>query len=190
MKLGLACFVLALVAFSGSLAQAGIDFTPVVTQREQAGITFQVLNFKQDGRTITYEQPRGWAPAGGAARIRFTPPKLNQAYAEIEQTPLAAPQPFDDETKKALREKALASLPEGHQNATIVSEAMNPVVINQNQTYEVVIAYHAFGQDFATGIVYMNLPDTQVRFRSVARKADFEKVHPLFRASLFSWQWK
>ena len=171
-------------------ARAAIDFTPTVTQREQAGITFHVLNFKEKGRTITYEQPRGWTPAGGAASIRFTPPKLNQAFAEIDQVALAAPQNFDDDIRKALREKALAALPEGHQNATIVSEEMNPVVINQNHTYQVIISYQAFGQEFMTGVLYMNLPDTQVRFRTVARKPDFEAVHNAFRASLFSWQWK
>lgn len=180
----------ACVALVAATARAGIDLTPTVTQREQAGITFQVLNFQEKGRTITYEQPRGWTPTGGAASIRFTPPKLNQAFAQIDQMALPAPQNFDDETRKVLREKALATLPEGHQNATVVSEEMNPVVINQNHTYEVIISYQAFGQEFMSGVIYMNLPDTQVRFRTVARKPDFEAVHPLFRASLFSWQWK
>ena len=56
--------------------------------------------------------------AGGAGRIRFTPPGLNQAFAEIDQVPLPAPQNFDDETKKALREKALGSMPPDSQNPT------------------------------------------------------------------------
>ena len=171
-------------------AYAGIDFTPTVTQREQAGISFQVLNFKENGRTITYEQPRGWTPAGGGAHIRFTPPGLNQAFAEIDQVPLTAPQNFDEPTTKALREKALVSVPPDSHGVTVASEEMNPVVLNKNQTYEVIISYQAFGQEFMSGIIYMNLPDTQVRFRTVARKPDFQNVHDAFRASLFSWQWK
>ncbi len=39
-------------------------------------------------------------------------------------------------------------------------------------------------------ILYLNLPDTQLRFRTLARKEDFEKVHAAFRGSVFSWQWK
>lgn len=182
--------VAAALAASMTAASAALDFTPTVTQREQAGITFQVLNFKENGRTITYEQPRGWTPAAGGGRIRFTPPGLNQAFAEIDQVPLPAPQNFEEAAIKALREKALASVPADSQNVTLVSEELNPVVINKNHTYEVVISYQAFGQEFMSGIIYMNLPDTQVRFRTVARKPDFENVHPVFRASLFSWQWK
>ena len=63
------------------------------------------------------------------------------------------------------------------------------MVLNQNHTYEVIVSYQAFGQEFMMAVIYMNLPDTQVRFRSVARKDDFEKVHTAFRRSLFSWQW-
>ena len=188
MKIGSLTLLLSVVAIFS--AQAGIDFTPVLTERTRAGIKFPQLNFKENGRVIMYEQPRGWAYTGSSAQIKFTPPDLTQAQAEIDQTPLPAPQNFDEPTVKALREKALASLPEGSQNVAIVSEQADPVLVNNNHSYEFIISYQAFGQEFMTGIVYVNLPDTQLRFRSVARKADFEKVHPAFRGSIFSWQWK
>ena len=181
---------LVLAAAGITVAKGAIDFTPTVTERKQAGITFQQLNFKEKGRVITYEHPRGWAYAGGGGGIKFTPPGLTQAYAAIEQTPLAAPQNFDEEVKKALREKTLASIPPDSQSVTLVREEADPVVVNDNHSYEVVVSYQAFGQEFMTGVIYVNLPDTQLRFRTVARKADFEKVHAAFRRSIFSWQWQ
>ena len=174
----------------GASARAAVDFTPTLTQREQAGITFQVLNFKENGRTIAYEPPRGWSYSGSGPRIRFTPPKVNQAFSDVDQVPLQKPQNFDEETKKALQQSTLTSVPAGSAAAGVVSETANPVMLRDNHSYEVIVSYQAFGQEFVMAVIYVNLPDTQLRFRTVARKPDFEAVHNAFRASLFSWQWK
>ena len=183
--------VLALFCAVASLAHAGIQFNPrVIETTTPMGFKAQYLTFSENGRSITYEPPTGWTPGGGGAAIKFTPPNLTQAVAEIDQAPLAAPQNFDEETKKALRDKTLAAVPRDSQNLAVVSEELNPVVLNHNHSYEVIISYQAFGQDFMMAVIYMNMPDTQVRFRSVARKDDFETVHTAFRRSLFSWQWQ
>lgn len=184
-----ALLLLIIAAFIDTV-RAAIDLTPTTTERKQAGVTFQELNFRENGRRITYEQPRGWTYSGGGPRIRFVPPESTQAYAEIDHVPLPAPQNFDEPTKKALQQQTLASVPPDSQNVAFVAEALNPVVLNQHQSYEVTISYQAFGQEFMAGVIYVNLPDTQLRFRTVARKADFEKVHTAFRRSIFSWQWR
>jgi len=169
---------------------AGIDLTPVPGERVLEGIKFPQLNFQQNGRRITYEQPRGWTYAGGGSRISFTPPDAPQAQAEINQSPLPAPQSFDEETMKLLRAKTLAAVPPDSQNTVLVSEEKNPLRIANHETYAVTVSYSAGGQEFMTSILYLNLPDTQLRFRTTARKGDFEKVHGAFRGSNFSWQWK
>src|SRR3954454_16295000 len=51
--------------------RGAIDFTPITTERVLAGVTFTELNFSDDGRRITYEQPRGWTSSGGGPSIRF-----------------------------------------------------------------------------------------------------------------------
>ena len=183
--------VLALLCAGVASVHAAIEFKPHVTEATTPmGFKAHYFTFSEKGRAITYEAPRGWTHSGGGASIKFTPPGLTQAVAEIDQVPLSAPQNFDDETKKALREKTVASVPPDSQNVTAVSEELDPVVLNNNHTYEVVISYQAFGQEFMMSAIYMNMPDTQVRFRTVARKADFEAVRALFRRSLFTWQWK
>lgn len=173
-----------------NVSRAAIDFTPVPTEFMFSGVKFQQLLFKDNGRTVSYTQPRGWSYSGGAAKIRFTPPDVPQAQAEIEQSPLQAPQKFDDETKKALQQKTLAALPPDSANVTVVSEEMNPLLVNGNDTYAITVAYQAYGQEFVTSVLHLNTTDTQLRFRTTARKADFEKVHAAFRGSVFSWQWK
>jgi hypothetical protein len=181
---------LLLAAGVSASAQGGIDFTPAVGERELAGIKFPQLYFKDNGRTVIYEHPRGWSYSGGGPRIKFTPPELTQAFAEIDQVPLTAPQNFDEPTVKALRAKTLSLVPPDSQSVVIVSEQPDPVLVNNNHSYEFIVSYNAFGQEFMMGVVYVNLPDTQLRFRTTARKPNFQTMHDAFRGSIFSWQWK
>jgi hypothetical protein len=175
--------------FVTSTCLAAIDLDPVPGERILDGIKFPQLSFKQDGKKIVYEQPRDWTYSGGGGSIKFTPPHLAQAQAEIDQSPLQKPQNLDEETVKALQAQVLASVPPNSQKVTLVSEEKNPLLINNNETYAVTISYIAFGQEFQRSVLFLNLPDTQVRFRVTTRKADFEKVNRAFRGSLFSWQW-
>lgn len=184
-------FSFALITLACTLrAHASIDFSPVTSERKLSGFTFQQLNFSHNGRRVTYEQPPGWSYSGGGPRIKFVPPSVTLAHSEIDQMPLSAPITLDEDTKKVLQQRALASVPPDSQDVVLVAEMPDPVLVNNNHTYEVTVAYKAFGQEFMTGIVYLNLPDTQVRFRTVARKEDFEKLHNAFRGSIFSWQWQ
>jgi hypothetical protein len=171
-------------------ANAAIEFSAVEQERSLEGIKFKLLFFKDNGKTIWYQPPRGWTVSGGGGGLKLTPPSLPQAQGEIAQSPLPAPQAFDAEVMKALQQKTLANLPAGSEKATVVSEEKSPVTINGHQTYAVTVSYHAFGQDFLMSVLYLNLPDTQLSFRAVARAVDFEKVQGAVRGSLVSWQWR
>lgn len=178
-----------LLALLVATAQASVDLTPIPGERVLAGIKFQQLIFQEKGRKITYEQPRGWKYSGGGASIKFSPPELANAEAEIDQTPLQAPQNFDEKTMKALEEQVLSSVPANSQNAALVGTEKNPVTVNRHETFEVVVAYQISGVEFQRSVLFLNLPDTQLRFRVTARKQDFEKIHKAFRGSIYSWQW-
>ncbi len=173
-----------------SRAHAGIDFTPTAGERTLEGIVFKQLVFHQNGRPITYEQPRGWTFSGGGNGIKFSPADVSQAQAFIEQVPLAAPLVMDDATVAKLREQAMATVPNGAQNVVLVSEEKNPLPIHQRETYAVTISYDFYGEVYNTSVLFANLDDTQLRFRTVARKADFENVRRAFRASLFTLSWQ
>ncbi|HEY1583815.1 MAG TPA: hypothetical protein VGF73_12030 [Chthoniobacterales bacterium] len=177
------------VAFLAS-ARAGVDFTPEAGERTLEGVVFKQIVFHQDRHRISYEQPRGWSYTGDAGSVRLTPPGVSQARATIEQSPLPAPEVFDDATTTRLRQQVLALAPSGAQNVTVVSEEKNPLRINQQDTYAVTVAYSFYGQDYELCEIFADLKDTQLRFRTVARKTDFEKMNRAFRASLFTLAWQ
>jgi hypothetical protein len=180
--------ILFLAFLSG--ARAGVDFTPTEGERVLEGIVFRQILFHQDGHTIAYEQPRGWTFTGNAGTIKLNPPNVSQAQAVMEQSPLSAPQTLDDATTAQLRRQVLASVPNGAQNVALVAEEKNPLRINQRDTYAVTVSYNFYGQDYELSVLFANLADAQLRFRTVARKADFEQVHRAFRASLFTLSWQ
>lgn len=169
---------------------ASIDFTPGHGERVLEGIKFPELYFHENGRKISYEQPRGWSYTGDSSRIRFIPSGVEQAFGEMAQAPLSAPQNFDESTTKALQERALQAVPADSQDVTLVSAEKNPLMINQHETFEVTIAYQLYGERYHRSMLFMNLSDTQLLFAFVARKSDFDKLHAAFRGSLCSLQWR
>jgi hypothetical protein len=185
-------FLTAVIASSAVLpCSAGpIDFTPTMGQRELENVIFPQIIFHQDGHAISYEQPRNWTFTGGAAQIKLTPPDISQAQATIEQVALPTPQTFDEATTTALRQIVLGSIPGGAQNAKVMAEEPNPVLINQRASYAITANYNYFGQDYAVSVLFANLGDTQLRARLVARKSDFNALQRAFRGSLFSLHWE
>jgi hypothetical protein len=177
-----------LLAAACATAQAAIEFSSKEEEGSLEGVKFRLLFFKENGKTIGYQPPRGWTVSGGGAGLKMMPPNLSQAQGEISQSPLPAPQVFDEKTTKALQEKALASVPQSSEKVTLVSDEKSPLKISGNETYGVTIAYSAFGQEFMMNVLFLNLPDTRVCFRTTALKRDFEKVHGAMRGSLLSWQ--
>lgn len=171
-------------------ARAGVNFTPTKGERELEGMLFRQTVFHQDGRPITYEPPRGWRLTGDAAGVKQTPPDVSQAQAVIEQSPLPAPQILDEALMTQMQRRVLESVPEGSVNPALVSQEINPLPINRHQTYAVTVSYNFYGQDYMMSVLFANLPDTQLRFRTVARKEDFPKVHRAFRASLYTLGWQ
>jgi hypothetical protein len=182
-------FLILLVSALSLNANAAIEFSTTEQERSLEGVKFKVLYFKDNDKTILYQPPRGWSVIGTGATIKLAPPSLSQAQGEIEQSPLPKPQLFDPETIQALQQKALASVPAGSTKAAMVSDEKSPLAVNGHDTYAVTVSYQAFGEEFMMSVLYLNLPDTQVRFRAVARKQDFGQVHGAIRASVISWQW-
>jgi len=182
--------VLLLFGASVSSGWCGIDFTPGIGERVLEGIRFTELYFHENGRQISYEQPRGWTYTGDSSRIRFIPPNLQQAFGEMAQAPLPTPQNFDEPTMKLLQERVPQSVPPDSRDVSVVAAEKNPLMINQHDTFEVTVAYQLYGEQYRRSMLFMNLPDTQLTFSFVSRKVDFDKLHQAFRGSLCSLQWR
>lgn len=181
---------LAAIAASSSTRAGTIDFTPTDSQRVLEGMTFPQILFHQDDHQISYEPPRGWSYSGDTSRLKLSPPGLTQAQAIVEQNLLPSAQPLDESMKQQLANRVIASVPGEARNIQLLGAETNPVRINQQESYEVFAAYSYFGQDYEVSVIFANIGDLQLRFRFVARKADFETLHRAFRASLFSLHWR
>ena len=150
-----------------------MDFTPVSGERTLEGIVFKQLLFHQDGRTISYEQPRGWTVTGDAQSLKLTPAGVSQAQASMEQAPLSEPQVLDAATTAKLASQVLASVPNESKDVTLMAEEKSPLRINQQETYAVTVSYTFYSQDYALSVLFANLPDTQLRFRVVRAESRF-----------------
>ena len=182
--------ILTLAATLGTAFAGPIDFTPTEGSRTLEGVVFKQLRFHQDGHAITYEPPAGWKYNGDAGGMRLAPPDISQAQVTVQQVPLPAPQVFDEATTKQLQQLVLSSAPGGALNIAILAEEQSPLRIHLEETYGVTIGYNFLGQEYAANVLFANLGETQVRFRTVARKDDFEKVWRAFRGSLFTLAWE
>lgn len=181
--------ILLFVTAALTVRGGGLDFTPNATEFVGEGIKYQKLTFRKDKQLVEYYPPPGWTFLGSAERIQLRPPKKNFAEAVIEAVPLSTPQPLDEKITKALAQQFLSAVPDGSQFVTVVTEEQNPVLLNENPTFEVTASYQLMGEKFLTSALFSNLADTQLIFRLSARKDDFQALHFEFKRSISSWHW-
>jgi hypothetical protein len=181
--------LVALFLTIGLTAKSGVDLTPFANEYISEGIKYQRLIFREEKRRVEYNPPPGWSFHGSAERVQLTPVHKPFAEALIEAVPLAAPQPLDEKAMKALEQQFIASLPSDSQFVMVVSEERNPVLLDGSPTFEVTVSYELIGEKFLKSALFVNLTDTQLIFRLVARKDDFEALHSEFKRSILSWHW-
>lgn len=171
-------------------AQAALDLNPALQEYTAEGITFRQLCFKDGERTVKYEVPNGWAYVALGAQLRLTPAKFERAFALLSAAPGATAQQFDAKAVEAAQKAFAASLPPTAQDVKILAEELNPLVLNGGvNTYEITATYKVSGDALITSVLFANAAEAQLNFRLTARKADFAKLHNVFRSSLLSWQW-
>jgi hypothetical protein len=177
-----------LIAASGN-ARAGINFTPTINRYTSEGAEYATAQFKDDQKLVSIGIPRTWNCRGNAARLQLVPP--NQAFAEgvVEEIATKGPRQFDEASVKVLEQSVLASLPPGSQSPSVISRQENPVLLNQNPSYEFVLSYQNLGQAFLRSVIIVNCPDRQLVFKFSAPKAAFADLNRSFRQSICSWEW-
>ncbi len=177
--------VLALLACSAS---AKLDLTPGESEKELDGAKVHQLVFLDGAQRITYAPPRGWQYSGGGNRLGLRPASVPDAEASISVVDLPEPQPFDTATTKKLTAAAMAMLPRGAANISVVSEDKNPVRIEQKETFLIVLQYDAFGVSYARSILFVNRKNEQLQFQLTAPRARFTQLQKEFLSSHFSWE--
>jgi hypothetical protein len=170
-------------------ARADLQFMPKLSEYELEGVKFKQLAFSDgNGKDVTYQQPTDWSYSGSAAKLTLHPPNKSQAEGTITKIPLSQPGGFDDQSIKQLTTEALASVPKGSTNITLVSQEKNPVFIGRKETFLVTFSYTFYGENYERSIMFLNRGSEQVRFQFVSRAADFKDLQRAFLASQFTWR--
>ena len=182
--------VVAVLLFAAAVsARADVDFTPTVSRYFNEGAEYSNASFKDDKRSVTIILPRLWTCRGDSARLQLRPPNQNFAEGVIEAVQTKGVMPFDEANLKALEQQVLNSVPAGGQHVTLVSQQANPIILDQNLSYEFVVAYQTLGQTFQRSVIFVNCPGKQLIFRFSAPKSVFDDLFRSFRQSLTSWNW-
>lgn len=170
-------------------AEAAVDLTPTVSDHVEEGIPYKILTFKQPNGSITFIPPARWAFRGSSDRLVLTPPEKSFAEGVIQAVSPAAAQAFDEPRVRALEQQVLGGLPPGSQLLEVLSRDQNPVQLNGNQSFGLLVAYDALGRKFHRNVIFVNTPETQYVFRFTAEKAEFDALNAVFRRAVISWRW-
>ena len=184
--------VIAALCLTLRLAMAGnsVEFSAALQAFTGEGVTYHRLVFKDEKRAIYYQPPANWKVNASENQVTFVPPEKSFAEAKITSVALDKPVVLDERAAAAFKDQVLAALPTGNQQATVVKQEQNAVLINNNATAEVVVTYDAFGQSFQRGVFLLSTPGNQVRFQFTARKADFDPLYRIFHSSILTWEWQ
>jgi hypothetical protein len=175
-------------AFFCGTAHADLLLTPRVVEFKGDGATFKRLEFSDDAKTVTYQSPRGWDFSGSATRLTLRPTGKAQAEATITRVPLPQPGSFDEESLKKLVSDAVALVPKGSENISVVSQEKNRVMIEYKETYLITLSYTFYGQKYGRSILFLNRGNEQIRSQLTCPAADFDELHRAFFRSQYTWQ--
>jgi hypothetical protein len=175
-------------AFFIASARAELQLTPKVVEYKADGAILKHLEFSDGGKTVTYQSPRGWDCTGSASQLTLRPPNKAQVEATVTRVPLSQPGSFDEESLKKLVSDAVALVPKGSENVSVVSQEKNPLLIQGKETFLITLSYTFFGQKYGRSILFLNRGNEQIRSQLTCRAADFDELHRAFFHSQLSWQ--
>lgn len=168
---------------------AGISLTPVANEFVSEGIKYTQLTFKDGDRRINYEPPALWTYRMSGDRLLLIPKNSDRAEAAIQALPLSRPPAFDKPMIEAVKAQFLSTIPPGAQSFVMVGETENAIPIKGNPNYEFTATYKDLGMEFMRRTLYVNAGETQLVFKFSAPRGEFEKLYPVFRVSILSWEW-
>jgi hypothetical protein len=170
-------------------ARADLHLAPRISGAWADGAKITFLAFSDgSGKDVTYSPPTGWEYSGITSRFTLHPPGKTQAEGTVSRISLNQPVVFDDETMKKLTAEALASVPQGSTNVTLVSQEKNPLLIGRKETFLVIISYTLYGDNYKRSLMFLNRGNEQVRFQFVSRAVDFKDLQAAFQRSHFTWR--
>jgi hypothetical protein len=179
--------LLLLLLVAGS-ARAELRFSFRLQETELDGVKLRQLVFSDGGKLVTYGPPRGWQYFGEDDRLRLLPPAGQPGEAVVTRARLVQPQAFDEPTMKRLTDEVVASVPNGAKRVTVVSQQKNPLLIEQKETYLVIVSFELYGTPQGRSVLFLNRQGEQLQFQLTCPQAKFADLQKQFFGSQFSWQ--
>jgi hypothetical protein len=167
---------------------AQLDLSPQLQISELEGVRTEITAFRNGTDLVTWQPPHHWRLSGGGRQVTLSPPNTAHADAMVEIVDLAAGPVLDQAFARSLKEQVVRSLPREVTELQWAEDEANPLLMNQHPTYKVTLSYTLFAQRYTKAMWVCNFAAQQLRFHFTARAADYEKLHELFRQSLYTWQ--
>jgi hypothetical protein len=184
------CALAAVLAFALGTARAEINLTPQYSVRELEGCKFPQLEFRDSGKKITYEAPKGWqAVVRDSQTLALVPPGREMVSAKIKFLPTPGILVLDEAQLKYFKDTAGQLLPAESRIMADPTITPNPLSFDGHPTCEIDIYFVLHSQRMRMSVLFVDLGGTQLRFSLISRPADFDELHKAFSESWYTWQW-
>lgn len=182
----------ALLGASLTLPAPGmLEFAPeFVTTKLEGGFQNLEVMLRDGSSRVVYCPPAGWKAEPGARYLRFRPPGVSLADLTIEAEKAPAGRVLDAAAAERCRAWLKASVPSESSNVVAEADESNPGAVANCPTFGTTVAYTSGGTRYRKRTIFVFAPDSEIHFTTVARVADFDRLYPAVRRSLFSWRWE
>jgi hypothetical protein len=182
--------VIAVLLCTLGAARAEIDLRPEPSVRELEGCKFSQLEFRDNGKKITYEPPKGWKyVAHDQNTLALVPPGKDMVSAKIKFIPTPGTLVLDEVQLKRFKDTASQLLPPESKIMTEPTIIPNPLSFNDHPTCEIDILFALHSQRLRMSVLFVDLGGSQLRFSLISKPGDFDDLHKAFQESWYSWQW-
>jgi hypothetical protein len=168
-----------------------VEFAPeFVTTEIEGGVQVLEVALRDGAARVLYCPPANWKAEPGERSLRFHPPGVSLADLTIEAEKAPAGRALDAAAAERCRAWLKDSVPRESSDVVVEADESNPGSVADCPTFGTTLVYSHGGIRYRKRTVFAFAPDSEIRFTTVARVADFERLYPAVRRSLFSWRWE
>ena len=182
-------FLAGLLAMTSTLC--ALDFTPEFIETPlEAGIKNREVVLKDGSARVVYCPPAGWQPEAGEGYLRFHPPGATFADLTIEAEKVPTRRAVEAADVERCRAWLKSSVPSESLEVAMEADETNSGSVANCPTIGMTVVYTSGGVRYRKRVIFVFTPDLEIHFTTVARLADFNRLYPAVRGSLFSWRWE
>ena len=174
-----------------ALAAHALEFKPeFITTVNEGGFKTVEVVLRDGASHVVYCPPPSWKPEEGECYLRFHAPDVSLADLTIEADKISAAHTLDAAAAERCRAWLKASVPKESTDVVMEADESNPAAVANCPTFSTTVAYTSGGTRYRKRVLFVFAPDSEIRITTATRVADFDRLYPAVRRSLFSWRWE